>query len=105
MAKSGALAEQILGHQGACVTFSSRADLFDLTAGTRANLGPLRIFNPFGVGGLPSSLHWDLFGGYPVPRVHFVLATALGGASHHGHIACWLDHSSDSRAPCIIYVA
>jgi type IV secretory pathway TraG/TraD family ATPase VirD4 len=98
MAKTGALAEQILGHQGACVTFSSRADLYDLTAGTRASLGPLRIFNPFGVGGLPSNLHWDIIAGCQDPDVAFLRAAALVGDVAPGDMAFWLEKSAVSLA-------
>jgi type IV secretion system protein VirD4 len=98
MAKTGALAEQILSHQGACVTFSSRADLYDLTAGTRAMLGPLRIFNPFGVGGLPSNLHWDIIAGCQDPDVAFLRAAALVGDVAPGDMAFWLEKSAVSLA-------
>jgi hypothetical protein len=37
MAKTGPLADQIVTHQGACVTFSSRVDLHDLTAWFRTD--------------------------------------------------------------------
>jgi type IV secretion system protein VirD4 len=98
MAKTGALAEQILSHQGACVTFSSRADLYDLTAGTRAMLGPLRIFNPFGVGGLPSNLHWDIIAGCENPDIAFLRAAALVGDAAPGDMAFWLEKSAVSLA-------
>ncbi len=98
MAKTGALAEQILTHPGAAVTFSSRADLFDLTAGTRAALGPLRVFNPFGVGGLPSNLHWDIIAGCENPEVAFYRAAALVGDVAPGDMAFWLEKSAVSLA-------
>ena len=98
MAKTGALAEQILAHQGSCVTFSSRADLYDLTAGTRAGLGPLRIFNPFDVGGLPSNLHWDIIAGCQDPEVAFQRAAALVGDVAPGDMAFWLEKSAVSLA-------
>ena len=98
MAKTGALAEQILSHQGACVTFSSRADLYDLTAGTRASLGPIRVFNPFGVGGLPSNLHWDIVAGCQDPDIAFARAAALIGDVAPGDMAFWLEKSSVALA-------
>ncbi len=98
MAKTGALAEQILSHPGACVTFSSRADLYDLTAGTRVALGPLRIFNPFGVGDLPSNLYWDIIGGCQDPDVAFQRAAALVGDVAPGDMAFWLEKAAVSLA-------
>jgi type IV secretion system protein VirD4 len=98
MAKTGALAEQILAHPGACVTFSSRADLYDLTAGTRTALGPLRVFNPFGVGGLDSNLHWDIIAGCQDPEVAFLRAAALVGDVAPGDMAFWLEKSAVTLA-------
>ena len=41
---------------------STRADLYESTAGARALRGPVYVFNPQDVGGVPSSLSWDLLG-------------------------------------------
>ena len=41
---------------------STRADLYESTAGARALRGPVHVFNPQDVGGVPSSLAWDLLG-------------------------------------------
>jgi hypothetical protein len=98
MAKTGALSEQILTHQGACVTFSSRVDLHDLTAGTRAQLGPLKVFNPFGVGDVPSNLYWDIIAGCEDPDVAFLRAAALIGDVAPGDMAFWLEKSSVALA-------
>jgi type IV secretory pathway TraG/TraD family ATPase VirD4 len=60
--KSGIVADRILDHPGPVLATSTRADLFDITAGARALRGPVHVFNPQGVGGVPSSLAWDLLG-------------------------------------------
>ena len=60
--KSGIIADRILDHPGPVLATSTRADLFDITAGARALRGPVHVFNPQGVGGVPSSLAWDLLG-------------------------------------------
>ena len=66
--KSGFLGEWMLSHRGACVSFTTRADLYELTAGTRALLGPVHVFNPYGVGGIPSHVPAGHHRRVPVPR-------------------------------------
>jgi hypothetical protein len=60
--KSGMIADRILDHPGPVLATSTRADLYESTAGTRALRGPVWTFNPQGVGGVPSTLKWDLLG-------------------------------------------
>jgi type IV secretion system protein VirD4 len=58
--KSGIVADRILDHPGPVLATSTRADLYESTAGARALRGPVHVFNPQDVGGVPSSLKWDL---------------------------------------------
>ena len=60
--KSGMVADRILDHPGPVLATSTRADLYESTAGARACRGPVYVFNPQGVGGVPSTLKWDLLG-------------------------------------------
>jgi len=60
--KSGMVADRILDHPGPVLATSTRADLYESTAGARALRGPVHVFNPQGVGSVPSSLQWDLLG-------------------------------------------
>ena len=60
--KSGMVADRILDHPGPVLATSTRADLYESTAGARALRGPVHVFNPQGVGGVPSTLKWDLLG-------------------------------------------
>jgi hypothetical protein len=60
--KSGIIADQILDHPGPVLATSTRADLYESTAGARARRGPVHVFNPQDVGGVPSTLQWDLLG-------------------------------------------
>ena len=60
--KSGVVADRILDHPGPVLATSTRADLYESTAGARALRGPVHVFNPQGTGGVPSSLAWDLLG-------------------------------------------
>jgi len=53
--KSGWLADRIIDHPGAVVTTTTRTDLFENTAPLRVQRGVLHVFNPEGIGGLPST--------------------------------------------------
>jgi type IV secretion system protein VirD4 len=85
--KSGMVADRILDHPGPVLAASTRADLYESTAGARALRGPVHVFNPQGVGSVPSSLVWDLLG----PCTDLVMARRM---------ASWLkvpDISGDIR--------
>ena len=56
--KSGMVADRLLDHPGPVLATSTRADLYELTAGARALRGPVHVFNPQGVGAVPSTLRW-----------------------------------------------
>jgi type IV secretion system protein VirD4 len=60
--KSGIVADRILDHPGPVLATSTRADLYESTAGARALRGPVHVFNPQGVGGVPSTFAWDILG-------------------------------------------
>jgi type IV secretion system protein VirD4 len=60
--KSGMVADRLLDHPGPVLATSTRADLYESTAGARALRGPVWTFNPQDVGGVPSTLKWDLLG-------------------------------------------
>jgi len=60
--KSGMVADRILDHPGPVLATSTRADLYESTAGARALRGPVWTFNPQDVGAVPSTLRWDLLG-------------------------------------------
>ncbi|MGH3254821.1 MAG: type IV secretory system conjugative DNA transfer family protein [Streptosporangiaceae bacterium] len=60
--KSGMVADRILDHPGPVLVTSTRADLYESTAGARFRRGPVHVFNPQGVGGITSTLKWDLLG-------------------------------------------
>ena len=60
--KSGMVADRILDHDGPVLATSTRADLYESTAGARALRGPVWTFNPQDVGSVPTTLKWDLLG-------------------------------------------
>ena len=67
--KSGELACRILDAPGAVIATSTRVDLLDLTCPLRERRGPVWIFNPSGVGDLPSTVVFDPLAGCEVPKV------------------------------------
>ena len=73
--KSGIIADRLLDHPGPAIATSTRTDLYQLTAGARSRLGPLYVFNPQHVGGLPSTFAFDLL----APCRDSVMAQRMAG--------------------------
>ena len=81
------------------MSFTTRADLYELTAGTRALLGPLYVFNPYGVGGIPSTFRPDIIAGCLSPEVAVRRAAALiGETSMMGEMVFWSDKAAVALA-------
>src|SRR5690625_3862939 len=75
----------ILDAPGPVVTTSSRADNYAATAEIRKkNNGPVALFDPQGLTGMPTTLKWSPITGCEVPRVANQRATSLIGASGLG---------------------
>jgi hypothetical protein len=94
--KSGALADWILDWPGAVIATSTRADLFTSTAGARWGRGMVHVFNPFGVGNVPSTFGWDVVAGCEDPAEAFTRADALIGprAGGSGDMSWWQDKAA-----------
>jgi type IV secretion system protein VirD4 len=58
MGKSGSLASHALDAPGALILATSRTDLLDLSRDVRAAQGRVEVFNPTGLGDLPSTVRW-----------------------------------------------
>lgn len=87
--KTGYLADRIVTHPGPAVCTSTRADLYQLTAGERSQRGPVEVFNPAGTGGVPSTLRWDIVAGCDDPAIAVMRADSLTGAVGSGEMAWW----------------
>ena len=59
--KTAFLADVILRYRGPVIATTTKADLFKLTSAVRSFLGPVHVFNPQHIGGVPSTFCW-----YPV---------------------------------------
>jgi type IV secretion system protein VirD4 len=57
--KTGWLASVILRYPGPVVSTTTKHDVFALTSGVRAMLGPVHVFNPQSVGDVPSTFRWN----------------------------------------------
>jgi type IV secretion system protein VirD4 len=97
--KSGALADRVALHPGPVLVTSTRHDMFDNTAGYRARLGPVQVFNPEGVGGIPSTFGPDLLAGCQDPATVIRRADALvGPRSDDGDLRSWQDLAAQALA-------
>ena len=57
--KTGLLARIILHYPGPVVSTTTKHDVFELTSGIRSQLGPVHVFNPQRIGGVPSTFRWN----------------------------------------------
>ena len=108
--KSGVIADRILSHPGAVLATSTRPDLYKLTAAARARRGsPIHVFNPQGVGGLPSTFAWNIL----EPCRDLVMARRIAGwltgaivaeGQNHGNIE-WFEKKGDVVLSCLLWAA
>jgi type IV secretion system protein VirD4 len=92
---------------GAVLFTSTRADMADHTAATRARKGPVWFINPGGDGGYPSSLRWSPLTGCEDPRVALEAAGALMHAAPKdatGKDDYW-DHQSKVMLHLLLHAA
>ncbi|MGI8797832.1 MAG: type IV secretory system conjugative DNA transfer family protein [Pseudonocardia sp.] len=75
--KTGELCGRILDAPGAVIATSTRTDMFDLTGLLRSRVGPVLVFNPSGVGDLPSTITFNPLSGCADPAVATTRATDL----------------------------
>jgi len=107
--KSGIIADRLLDHPGPAIVTSTRADLYQLTAGARSYRGPLYVWNPQHVGGLPSTFGFDLLG----PCRDLVMARRMAGwltgaiaseNASHGNLE-WFEKKGDAATMALLYAA
>ena len=109
-AKSGLLADRILTHPGAVLATTTRPDLYLLTAAARARGGrPIYVFNPMGVGGLPSTFGWSILDAcrdlVMARRIAGWLAGAvLTDSGGKGNIE-WFEKKGDVALACLLWAA
>ena len=80
--KTGWLARVILHYPGPVVSTTTKHDVFELTSGVRARRGPVHVFNPQGIGGVPSTFRWNPLEGCQDPAVAIRRAAGHREALH-----------------------
>ena len=74
------LARIILHYPGPVVSTTTKHDVFELTSGIRARRGPVHVFNPQGIGGVPSTFRWNPLEGCQDPAVAIRRADAFANS-------------------------
>jgi type IV secretion system protein VirD4 len=78
--KTALLADVVLHYPGPVISTTTKADVFALTSGVRAVLGPVHVFNPQSIGGVPSTFRWSPVAGCQNPAVAIRRADAFAQA-------------------------
>ena len=78
--KTAFLADVILNYPGPVIATSTKPDLYALTSGVRAGLGPVHVFNPQRIGGVPSTFCWSPVDGCQDPATAIRRADAFAFA-------------------------
>jgi type IV secretion system protein VirD4 len=96
--KTGWLARVILRYPGPVLSTTTKHDVFEVTSGVRARRGPVHVFNPQGVGNVPSTFRWNPLEGCQDPAVAIRRADAFANSvSQHGveDASFWSAKASD----------
>ncbi len=78
--KTALLADVVVGYPGPVISTTTKHDVFELTSGVRARRGPVEVFNPQGIGGVPSTCGWDPLEGCQEPAVAIRRADGFANA-------------------------
>ena len=78
--KTAFLADVILRHPGPVIATTTKADVHNLTAGVRGRRGPVHVFNPQLIGGVPSTFRWSPVDGCEDPATAIRRADAFAFA-------------------------
>jgi hypothetical protein len=77
--KSGELADHIADASGAVIATSTRLDLLETVGPLRGLYGPVRVFNPSGLGGVASTVHFDPLVDCELPSTAYARAEDMLG--------------------------
>jgi type IV secretory pathway TraG/TraD family ATPase VirD4 len=78
--KTAFLADVILRYPGPVIATTTKADVYQLTSGVRAWRGPVHVFNPQYIGGVPSTFRWSPVDGCEDPATAIRRADAFAFA-------------------------
>jgi type IV secretory pathway TraG/TraD family ATPase VirD4 len=78
--KTAFLADVIMEYPGPVIATTTKPDIYALTSAVRAHLGPVHVFNPQDIGGVPSTFRWDPIDGCEDPATAIRRADAFAFA-------------------------
>ena len=78
--KTAFLADVILRYPGPVIATTTKPDVYALTSAVRAQRGPVHVFNPQGIGGVPSTFCWSPVEGCQDPATAIRRADAFAFA-------------------------
>ena len=78
--KTAFLADVILRYPGPVIATTTKPDIYGLTAAVRAGRGPVHVFNPQHIGGVPSTFCWSPVDGCEDPATAIRRADAFAFA-------------------------
>jgi type IV secretory pathway TraG/TraD family ATPase VirD4 len=78
--KTAFLADVILRYPGPVIATTTKPDIYALTSAVRAGLGPVHVFNPQHIGGVPSTFRWSPVDGCQDPATAIRRADAFAFA-------------------------
>jgi type IV secretion system protein VirD4 len=81
--KTAFLADVILRYPGPVIATTTKADIYALTGAVRAQAGPVHVFNPQHIGGVPSTFSWSPVQGCEDPATAIRRADAFAFAVSH----------------------
>jgi type IV secretion system protein VirD4 len=78
--KTAFLADVIIEYPGPVLATTTKPDIYNLTSAVRSFLGPVHVFNPQHIGGVPSTFCWDPIDGCEDPATAIRRADAFAFA-------------------------
>ena len=78
--KTAFLADVIIEYPGPVIATTTKPDIYTLTSAVRSFLGPVHVFNPQHIGGVPSTFCWDPIDGCEDPATAIRRADAFAFA-------------------------
>jgi type IV secretory pathway TraG/TraD family ATPase VirD4 len=96
--KTALVAHIVARYPGPVLSTTTKADVFELTSGIRAEGGPVHVFNPQAIGGVPSTFRWNPVAGCADQAVAIRRADAFAKAVSMRGVedqSFWTDKASD----------
>ena len=78
--KTAFLADVIMEYPGPVIATTTKPDIYALTSAVRDQLGPIHVFNPQHIGGVPSTFRWNPIDGCEDPATAIRRADAFAFA-------------------------